>query len=172
MSLEGPRRGAGARAPLFDRLFDFEPREHEETHPRRVHGWTAVVDSIRVELSRLLNTRCAVSLDGLREQPRTVVNYGLPDFTTLSPTSDRDRERLAVLIAEAVGAYEPRLRTPRVVVAVDPERPRALRLALHATLTLEGLTEPVSFPLQIESAGGPIVVDLPVDDVSPPKAQG
>jgi predicted component of type VI protein secretion system len=44
------------------------------------------------------------------------VNYGLPDFTTLNPTSEGDRQRLGRLIVEAVRAFEPRLRNPLVEV--------------------------------------------------------
>jgi type VI secretion system lysozyme-like protein len=164
MTLEGPRRGPGARAPLFDRLFDYDPRSHEEMHPRRAHSRIEMVESIRVELSRLLNTRCAVSLDGLRGQTRTVLNYGLPDFSTLNPTTDRDRERIGLLITEAIRAYEPRLHAPHVVVEVDAVRARALRFTLYAGLLLEGLIEPVSFPLAIDVRGGPATVGTAIAD--------
>jgi len=137
-------------------LFDHEPRRREETQPRRVLMRERLIESIQIELSRLLNTRCSTTMAGLEGQERTVMNYGLPDFTTLNPTSDGDRQRLARLIVEAVRAYEPRLRNPLVDVKADPRNGRMLRVTLDGVLVIENLSEPVSFPLVIEERGGEI----------------
>jgi type VI secretion system protein ImpF len=155
---EGPKRRPGTRLPLFDRLVDAEPRHHEEAQPRRVLTEAQVQASIARELARLLNTRCAETIGALGGQERTVVNYGLPDFFTLNPTSDGDRERLARLIVDAVRAYEPRLQSPVATVAQDPAQPRALRIVLAGMLMTENLMEPVSFPLLIEQRGGAIAI--------------
>jgi type VI secretion system lysozyme-like protein len=155
---EGPTRRPGTRLPLLDRLVDADPRHHEEAQPRRVLLGSEIQASIRRELARLLNTRCVETIDALGGQERTVVNYGLPDFFTLNPTRDGDRDRLARLIVEAVRAYEPRLRNAAVSVAVDAEQPRALRIVLTATLALDNLLEPVSFPLVIEYRGATVEV--------------
>src|SRR5262245_26326304 len=154
--LEGPRRGPRARAPLFSRLFDHEPRQREEAQPRRVLTRERLIDSILGELSRLLNTRCSTTMAMLEGQERTVMNYGLPDFTTLNPTSEGDRQRLARLIVEAVRAFEPRLREPAVDVKTDPANGRRLRVRVDGMLVMEHLPEPVSFPLVIEERGGEI----------------
>jgi type VI secretion system lysozyme-like protein len=156
LAVEGPKRGPRSRAPLFARLRDDEPTHREEAQPQRVLTRDRILESVRGELSRLLNTRCSETLDGLQGQERTVVNYGLPDFFTLSPTNDGDRERLGRLIAEAVRAYEPRLRNPIVEVIPDAANGRALRVTLSGVLTVEQLSEPVSFPLVIAERGGPI----------------
>ena len=156
MTTEGPKRGPRSRALLLARLFDDEPRRREEAQPRRVLTREKVVESIRLELSRMLNTRCAATIDGLDRQERTVVNYGLPDFFTLNPASETDRRRLARLITDAVRAYEPRLRNPLVDVSADPGNSRVLRVTLDGMLVLGHLSEPVSFPLVIEKRGGAI----------------
>jgi type VI secretion system lysozyme-like protein len=156
---EGPKRRPGTRLPLFDRLVDADPRLHEEVQPHRVLTGAEIQASIRRELSRLLNTRCVETLDALGGQERTVVNYGLPDFFTLSPTSDGDRERLARLIVDAVRVYEPRLRNPSARVMVDPQQTRALLVVLDGMLMLENLLEPVSFPLVIQHRGAMIEVE-------------
>jgi type VI secretion system protein ImpF len=153
---EGPKRGPRSRVPLFGRLFDDEPRRREEAQPRRVLTREKAVESIRLELSRLLNTRCSATIEGLEGQERTVANYGLPDFFTLSPTSETDRRRLARLIVEAVRAYEPRLRNPLVDVSADPRNSRVLRVTLDGMLVVGHLSEPVSFPMVIEKRGGTI----------------
>jgi type VI secretion system protein ImpF len=156
VTVEGPKRGPAARAPLFDRLFDREPRLQDEPQQRRLLERDRVVASIGAEVSRLLNTRCAGSMEQIAGEERTVLNYGLPDFSALSPTAERDRERLARLIADAVRAFEPRLRNPVVRVSADPREGRVLRVVLEGLLVLDNLIEPVSFPLVIAERGGAI----------------
>lgn len=154
--VEGPRRGPRSRAPLFTRLFDHEPRQREEVQPRRVLLRERLIESILSELSRLLNTRCSTTMAGLEGQERTVANYGLPDFTTLNPTSEGDRQRLARLIVDAIRAFEPRLQNPVADVRTDPANGRVLRVRVDGMLVIEHLAEPVSFPLVIEERGGAI----------------
>jgi len=156
--LEGLKRGPLARAPLFARLFDHEPRRREEVQPRRVLSREHLIESILSELSRVLNTRCSTTMADLEGRERHVANYGLPDFTTLNPTSETDRQRLSRLIVEAVRAYEPRLRNPLVEVRADPANGRVLRVTLDGMLVIGNMSEPVSFPLVIEERGGEIRV--------------
>ena len=151
---EGPWRRPGVRAPLFARLTDSHPRAPEEARPQRVLARAELLESLRRELARVLNTRCSETIAALKDRPRTVVNFGLPDFFALSPTSDRDRQRLAGLIADAVRVYEPRLQSPAVDVAVDPSRSRELVVVVHGTLFVDDLPEPVSFALRIDERGG------------------
>src|SRR5262249_61054716 len=90
LMLEGPKRSEGLRAPLFARLFDDNPRL-AEVQPRRVLDRRELLESIRVGLGRLFNTRAVDAADDLARQERTVVNYGVADFLTFSPTRERDR---------------------------------------------------------------------------------
>jgi len=163
VGVEGPKRGPRSRAPLFARLFDFEPRRTEEAQPHRVLTRDRVIESIHIELARLLNTRCSETIERLGGQERTVMNYGLPDFFTLSPASDGDRQRLAKLILDAIRAFEPRLANPIVGVTVDPRDARVLRFTVEGMLTLGNLTEPVLFPLVIEERGGAIRLAMPIN---------
>jgi len=156
VGVDGPKRGPRSRVPLFARLCDDEPRRSDEAQPQRVLTRDRVLDSVRGELSRLLNTRCSETIDGLQGQERTALNYGLPDFFTLNPGHDGDRQRLARLIVEAVRAYEPRLHQPVVEVVPDAVNGRTLRVTLTGMLVVEQLSEPVSFPLVIAERGGPI----------------
>jgi type VI secretion system protein ImpF len=154
---EGPWRRPGSPAPLFDRLIDTRPREPEEARPHRVLARAELLESVRRELVRVLNTRCSESIEELKGQPRTVVNFGLPDFFALSPSSDRDRQRLASLIADAVRVYEPRLRSPAVDVVFEPSRSRELVVIVHGSVLVDDLPEPVSFALTIEERGGRMI---------------
>lgn len=145
-----PRRApAGARALLFERLEDPEPGP-PEARPFRVHDREGLRESVSRELSRLLNTRCPLTAEELAGRPRTVLEYGLADW---SPAHARDPAALSVLEAEArcaIEAYEPRLREVRVKAEPVTGRDREVRLTIDAVLAVEGGgREPVSFPMLV-----------------------
>src|SRR4029077_11608679 len=95
-----PKVRAGARILLFDRLVDTEPESQKEVRPLRILDKAGLKESVRRELGRLLNTRCPIPLAPLAE--RTVINYGIPDFSSLSPHSMDDRNRLEQWMREAI----------------------------------------------------------------------
>ena len=98
-----PKVRSGARALLFDRLVDTEPESQKEVRPLRALDKNGLKASIRRELGRLLNTRCPMPLTPTDE--RTVINYGIPDFSWLSLYNGDHRARLASWIRDAIVAY-------------------------------------------------------------------
>lgn len=72
---------------------------------------------VQRDLEALLNTR-AEALDDLApelsEVRRSLLTYGLPDFTTVDLTSNADRERVQAAIEAAIERFEPRLSEVRV----------------------------------------------------------
>jgi type VI secretion system protein ImpF len=120
-----------------------EPQSQKEVRPLTTLDRQALKNSIRKELGRLLNTRCPIPLAPATE--RTVVNYGIPDFSSLSPNSTDHRTRLESWIRAAIEAYEPRLLDVRVTV--DPPAPsaRSLNARIDGKLQLESIREPVAF---------------------------
>ena len=72
-------------------------------------------------------------------------------------TGTRTRSRASVASDFAVMA-------PVVEVVPHPDRSSSLLLMLHATLELDHLAEPVSFPLVIDERGGTILVATEPDD--------
>jgi type VI secretion system lysozyme-like protein len=143
---------AGARALLFERLEDRDPWS-PEARPFRVHDREGLRESVARELSRLLNTRCPLSADELAGRPRTVLEYGLADW---SPAHARDPDALTALETEArraIEAYEPRLREVRVKAEPVVVRDREVHLTIDAMLAVEGGgREPVSFPMVLWQA--------------------
>jgi type VI secretion system lysozyme-like protein len=149
-----PRPITGARALLFERLTDTEPGVASEREPFRIHDRDALCESVRREVARLLNTRCPCP-ERLREtDERTILEYGIPDFSSLSAASQADRSRLAEMIEQAVSAYEPRLRHIRVALEPAPQRPFALRGRIEARLVTGTVNEPISFPILVQSRDG------------------
>ncbi|MET0398949.1 MAG: type VI secretion system baseplate subunit TssE [Longimicrobiaceae bacterium] len=147
-----PRHTRGARAPLFDRLVDLDPLSKTEAEPLRVLDRDGLLASVRREVGRLLNTRCTLTLEELEGRERTVLEYGLPDFSHLHTRDPRAHEALAERIRETVTAYEPRLRQVRIAVEPLRNSQRELLVRVDALLVIGDVTEAVSFPVAIEDA--------------------
>ncbi len=131
--------------PLFDRLEDREPDRKREPRPLSTLDRTELLESVRQELERLLNTRASRLPHRPAGLPRTVIDYGLPDPTHWSPHDADHRRRLAADIAEAVTAYEPRLADVKVSVHPLPDQPAALGATIQGRLVGDEVAEPVSF---------------------------
>ena len=160
------RNTGGARALLFERLVDTEPHRKEESPPFRVLSRQELRKSVSRELGQLLNSRCPIPLQLIGEEERTVINYGLPDFTSLSPQSPDDRKLIASIIGQTITAFEKRLRNVRVTAAYVEDDERRLRISVEADLVTDmvieirsypefsTVVEPVSFPLVLNSKTG------------------
>lgn len=147
-----------ARAPLFDRLSDFDgaPRER---HPYRTLTYGELLGSVRREIQTLLSTRVSYTLAELAERERTVLDYGAGDLSWVSPLSSEDQHTLESHLSDTVAAFEPRLR--EVWIKVDRYDPLqgAMFLTLSALLIIDDLTESISFPLAVSAAGHGVKTD-------------
>ena len=148
-----PKPIAGARALLFDRLVDV-PDWNEQEQPLRILNREQLKASVRRELERLLNTRCSIPLHLLGEEERSVVNYGIPDFSSLSPHNADDHTLIASIVGQTITAFEPRLRNVRVEVGRTFSAESALWLDINAELVVGTFSEPVSFPLTLNGKTG------------------
>ena len=148
-----PKPIAGARALLFDRLVDV-PDWNEQEQPLRILNREQLKTSVRRELGRLLNTRCSIPLHLLGEEERSVINYGIPDFSSLSPHNADDHMLIASIVGQTITAFEPRLRNVRVDVGPAFSAESALWLNINAELVVGMYAEPVSFPLTLNGKTG------------------
>ena len=147
-----PKPIAGARALLFDRLVDSADWEDEQH--LRILNQNQLRASVRRELGRLLNTRCSIPLHRLGEEERSVINYGIPDFSSLSPHNADDHALIASIVGQTITAFEPRLRQVRVEVGPARGADSALWLYISAELAVGMFAEPVSFPVTLNSKNG------------------
>lgn len=147
------------RASLIDRLVDTEPGVREEPRPFRTFDRRMLRESVRRDLGWLLNTRCPVPASILDQQERTVINYGLADYSAFSPQSGEDRRLLALNITRAIQAYEPRLRDVRVAVDQFAPDEKRVRVMIEAVLVGDPAAEPVSFAAVMNSRTGETVLD-------------
>jgi type VI secretion system protein ImpF len=133
------------RTPLFDRLVDRDPRLRREVRPMRTLDRRGLKESVRRELELLFNTRCPFPAHRLAGRERSVIDYGIPDFSIFSARSFEDRERLAELLRRAVEAFEPRLAGVRVYIEPVPGDDLTLAGRIEAILVADPVAEPVLF---------------------------
>jgi type VI secretion system protein ImpF len=147
---------ARARAPLFDRLVDHELRQPTESQPRSTLSRAELQASVRQEVEWLLNTRCPIPAHDLDNRARSVVDYGVPDCSLLTPHSQRDHQRLEQLFSHAITAFEPRLRHVRVTVERRSNDHTALVAHIEAVLVVASIREPMAFPVLVQNDVGRI----------------
>lgn len=145
------------RAPLFDRLVDpppFDRSAGREHRPFRTLDRQELRESVRRELQRLFNSRAAAPVSRLEERELTVIDYGVPDFATLSLKNPLDRERMAAILVRTVTAFEPRLREVRVEVRELEGEKAAMWATVDGMLVFDSVREPISFPAILRPALG------------------
>jgi len=145
-----PRRAqADAIVPsLLDRLLDDEPGATRESPPHRMDDVRALKRSVARDLEMLLNTRqeaLSELPESLEEVRRSLVVYGLPDFTDASLMSPRDRMRIRRALEDAIAVFEPRLERVRITVEDPASHERAMRFRVEGWLRVEPTPAPVAF---------------------------
>lgn len=142
------------RVPLFDRLQTEERGVLGAAGPGRSLDREGLIESVRRELERLFNTRCQLAAHELDGRERTVVDYGIPDFSHLSPGRDDDRIRLIANLEQAIGAYEPRLANIEVHLGKFTKEEQSFELRIDALLVVDNVRESVSFRSVLPTAQG------------------
>ncbi len=151
----GNERYLNVRASLFDRLVDDEPYQSSERVPLRATSREEMLESVRGEVMRLLNTRISVRDTAAA---RTVLNYGVHDYTAFYPANQENQRELAMMITQALVAFEPRLAGIRVNVYPSAEQ-QGLFIRIDAMLLGDTVSQPVSFPVVIRNRDAAIEVN-------------
>jgi type VI secretion system protein ImpF len=142
---------------VLERLIDREPGNRTETPPTRAQSVRQLKASLRRDLEWLLNTRRTPGAVGgeFRELERSLYNFGLPDVTTLSWDSNRDRMRLARMIEQTLCTFEPRLRNVKVAtVEAAPGAQQILRFQIEGMLDMDPSPELISFDTVLQLSSG------------------
>ncbi|GIX25778.1 MULTISPECIES: type VI secretion system baseplate subunit TssE [Caldimonas] len=107
-----------------------------------------IKDCVARDLEALLNTRCALADEDFEGYPlseRSVLSYGMLDFSSLSLASPEDRRRICQSIERAIGIHEPRLSAVQVTLETGAVAEQKLHFSIRAWLLVEQSKEPVSF---------------------------
>jgi type VI secretion system protein ImpF len=138
-------RGAGL--PLFDRL-----AQSATTDSKLLASPQQLEISIGRELVRLFNTRSRIPLRSF-DSAYSTLDYGIPDFTALSPRSTSDLHKLQMAIAHAIHCFEPRLKNVSVR-AFAATKEKAAAVVISGEVTIEMKLQPLSFELQLDARHG------------------
>ncbi len=141
---------------LLDRLTDEEPGTSAEAAMTRAQSFRQFKAALRRDLEWLLNTRQTPvpAENDLKELSRSLYNYGLPDLSSISAQSVRDRNRLVQALQATVERYEPRLAEVKVTMESMPANTRMLRFRIEGLARIDPAPEQVSFDTVLELTSG------------------
>jgi type VI secretion system protein ImpF len=112
-----------------------------------------IKENIRRDLEDLLNTRwrCASWPPHLDELGKSLVNYGIPDFTATNLGSAEGQEEFRRVIQRVIENHEPRFKSVTVKLLRNPDAlDRTLRFRIDAVLHAEPLPEQIVFDSALE----------------------
>ncbi|MGR5235987.1 type VI secretion system baseplate subunit TssE [Vibrio alfacsensis] len=139
------------RASLLDKLIDSDPTVRDERDFPANQQY--LLNSLLRDVEAMLNSRVGWRAlpDDLLEVRYSILNYGLPDFSSMPYSSQEGQSQLCEIVCEAIKEFEPRLEAPSVSIleqknAVD----RTLRLKISATCLIGNNTHEVTFNSEVE----------------------
>ncbi|CAB3803294.1 hypothetical protein LMG28688_05742 [Paraburkholderia caffeinitolerans] len=134
---------------LFDKLFSNAP----DSPAVRTLSLEELKNSVARNIESLLNTRMVFSeekLAGFKECAKSILTYGLEDFSGKSLASHEDRALICESIKRVIKRHEPRLKEATVQLEPRIQSISALHFSIKATLVVHPACEPVSFEAQLQ----------------------
>jgi type VI secretion system protein ImpF len=147
---------------VLDRLLDDDPGVNREPAKNRNQILRELKQSVRRDLENLLNTRtrCGTWPSHLKELKRSLVNYGIPDFTEAGLGDVQDRDAICLVLQTAIRQGEPRFKSVKVQILGNAEPlDRTLRFRIDALLIADPAPEPIVFDSTLKPATGDFEVN-------------
>ena len=145
---------------VLDRLLDFDPRSTSEPPKSRSTSLTELRQAVRRDLEWILNTRVTLNPADteLIEMRRSVVCYGIPDFTGTPMSGPTEQKQLVASLETAIRNFEPRFLDLKVVLEPINPLDRQFRFRIEARLDVDPAPVPVVFDSMLQSGTGGYVV--------------
>ncbi|VAW45394.1 Uncharacterized protein ImpF [hydrothermal vent metagenome] len=140
---------------LLDRLIDDDPDKISEVIKPFGILLKEIRKNIRRDLENLLNTRIfhQFSIDDHSELDKSIINYGLPDFSRLQFDSEEHRQNFKWLIQSTITKYEPRFQNVQVDLnPIGENYERTLYLKISAVLMIDPDPVPIIFDSRVRTA--------------------
>lgn len=102
--------------------------------------------SVARDIETLLNTRRELLFDvapEMEEVRKSILMFGLPDFTSYSLLNPQDRKSLRRSVEETLETFEPRLKSVRVTLETRDKYDMTLRFRIDALLRTDPAPEPI-----------------------------
>ncbi len=146
-------------ASILDRLIDNEPGISNEPVQFRLMDLRQIRSMVIRDLENLLNTRRIIYPPSPEfvELNRSIMVYGLSDFTAQSPKNPATRRQLRQDIEKTIALFEPRLRNVKVQIEGDQEI-RSVSFRINAILVIEPESEPIQFDTYFDINRGEYVI--------------
>jgi type VI secretion system protein ImpF len=135
-------------ASVLDRLLDSNPDLERDPPKARGQHLRDLRDSVRRDLENLLNTRqrCRGWPGGLVELGRSLVNYGIPDFTGAELAATERQNEFRAAVEEVIRNFEPRFVSVAVKMVNSGDKlDRTLRFRIEALMYADPAPEPIVF---------------------------
>jgi type VI secretion system protein ImpF len=139
---------------LLDRLTDNASDHRRETPDQQTLSMQQLRAAVLRDLAWLLNTTNLATSEDLTGFPlsgRSTLNFGIPGFTGLIGTADQ-LLGLETTIAEAIRAFEPRIRPETLKVKLRPAAADQATTAITFEIQGELWAQPVPQQLFLETA--------------------
>lgn len=138
-----PPKNQRLRSPLFDRLLS------QGTESKQAHQVLKQLrESVRRDLESLFNTRfrCVSPPSSMPHLNDSILNFGLPDLSSINLTSIDSRKQFCSDIEKTILKFEPRIQRVKVSSTnrIDNEDP-AIRFRVEATLHANPAPELIIF---------------------------
>ncbi len=138
---------------VLDRLIDLDPAVSTEPAQSRTQMIRELRAAVRRDLELLLNTRqrFADVPAEFAEVAKSILTYGLADFSGSGPSGAKERQELCRKIEGVIRRNEPRLLAVKVDLVTDGDpTDRTLRFRIDALMRADPAPEPVVFDTVME----------------------
>jgi type VI secretion system protein ImpF len=137
---------------VFDRLIDTQNEPAGASS-----GWALeqLKDAVARDLEDLLNTRTALDKAALAAYPdvrRSLINYGLIDFSAMCLTSEDDRKQICAAVKQAIALHEPRLYGVSAGLRVNTGSESRVDFVISGMLKTVSTAEPVFFDAVLQAS--------------------
>ncbi len=136
---------------LLDKLIDSDPMTNQEIdYPASTAD---SLTSLLRDLESMLNSRIGWRNinEELLEVKYSILNYGLPDFSSMPYSSKEGQKQMCDTVYHAIRDFEPRLTNPLVRISdINSAVDRTLKLEISATCLIDKHLEEVRFDSEIE----------------------
>jgi len=132
---------------ILDRLIDRDPKVSTEPSSVRGTQQAQIKESVKRDLEWLLNSKQLNSdwPEDLRQLNRSLLTYGMPDFSSSTLSNSIQQDRLRRAVEETISRFEPRLSRVNVAIVEGKEHERSVRFRIDAMLRVDPAPEPVTF---------------------------
>lgn len=146
---------------VLDRLLDENPDRSVDPPKSRGQSLAELRAAVRRDLEILLNTRhrCRGWHPDHKELKSSLLNYGIPEFTSANMASDTSRDEFRAAIEEVIRRCEPRFQSIEVVLLDNADRmDRTIRFRIEALMFADPAPEPVVFDSTMEPSTQTVLV--------------